>query len=111
MTLLLWLVHRGGVLQPLAIVARDTALVGLAALVSFGIPGLAAVELGSGPWDLVAAIAGLGLFALAVRTALPGFAAVALRMLAPVLRVGARPGARTAGGPVAAPPGAPDVLP
>jgi peptidoglycan biosynthesis protein MviN/MurJ (putative lipid II flippase) len=111
MTLMFWLVHRRGVLRPLSIVARDTAAVAAVALVTFGIPGLAAAALGSGWWDVAAAIAGVAFFALAVRTVLPAYAAIALRMFAPVLAFRARSGARPAAGPVTAPPGAPDVLP
>jgi peptidoglycan biosynthesis protein MviN/MurJ (putative lipid II flippase) len=111
MTLLLWLVHRGSVARPLTIVGRDTAVVGAAALVSFGAPGLAAAALGSGPWDLAAAIVGAGVFAVVVRTALPAYASVAERMLAPLLRLRPRPGARPATDAVSTSPGAPDVLP
>jgi peptidoglycan biosynthesis protein MviN/MurJ (putative lipid II flippase) len=111
MTLLLWLVHRRGVLRPLAIVARDTAVVGVATLLSFGVPGVVAARLGSGAWDVAAAVAGFALFALVVRTVLPAYAEIALRMLAPVLRFRVRPGARPAPGAASTPPGAPDVLP
>jgi peptidoglycan biosynthesis protein MviN/MurJ (putative lipid II flippase) len=111
MTLLLWLVHRRGVLRPLAIVAKETAIAGSAALVCFGVPGLVALELGSGAWDLVAATAGLVAFALVVHWALPSFAETAHRMLAPVVRLPARPGARRAADNVATGSGTPDVLP
>src|SRR3954447_6028012 len=111
MTLLMWLVHRGRVLRPLTIVVRDTLAAAAAALVCFGVPGLAAVALGSGVWDFAAAIAGAAAFALVVRTALPAWADIAARMLAPLLRFRPRPGARAVTDAVSTSPGAPDVLP
>jgi hypothetical protein len=111
MTLLLWLVHGRRVLHPLAIVVRDAAIAAAAALVCFGLPGLGAVALGSGPWDLAAAVIGLAAFAIVVRTVLPAWAEVAERMLAPLLSFRPRPGARGATDVVSTSPGAPDVLP
>jgi peptidoglycan biosynthesis protein MviN/MurJ (putative lipid II flippase) len=97
MTLILWLVHRGGLPHALAILVRDVAIVAVAAIASFGVPGVVAAALGSGPWDFAAAAAGLAGFALVVVRALPAYAEVALRMLAPVLRP------RPANGPGAVP--------
>ena len=111
MTLLLWLVHRRGVLHALAIVVRDAAVVAVVALTCFGVPGVVAIALGSGVWDLGATIVGAGAFALVVRALLPGWADVADRMLAPLLRFRVRPGARAATDAVSTSPGAPDVLP
>jgi peptidoglycan biosynthesis protein MviN/MurJ (putative lipid II flippase) len=111
MTLLLWLVHRRAVLRPLTIVVRDTLVAAAAALACFGAPGLAAAALGSGFWDLAAAIVGAAAFAVVVRTALPAWADIAERMLAPLLRFRPRPGARAATDAVSTSPGAPDVLP
>jgi peptidoglycan biosynthesis protein MviN/MurJ (putative lipid II flippase) len=111
MTLLLWLVHRGGVLGAVGVVVRETALAGGAALVSFGVPGLVAMRLGSGPWDLLAAVVGVVAFALVIHTALPSFAETAHRMLAPVLRVPVRTRARPVADPAATGSEPTDVLP
>jgi hypothetical protein len=80
-------------------------------LLCFGAPGLAAVALGSGVWDLAATVVGVVTFALVVRTVLPAWASVAERMLAPLLRFRPRPGTRAATDAVSTSPGAPDVLP
>jgi hypothetical protein len=74
-----------------AIVARECAILAVACLVSFGPIGVAAAALGSGAWDLAAAIVGLGAYAVVLRKALPEHAAVAHRMLEPLLPTHMRP--------------------
>ncbi|MEA2321967.1 MAG: Lipid flippase MurJ [Solirubrobacteraceae bacterium] len=91
MTLFMGLLHRGGAPRAIAIVVREVAVVGLACLVTFGPLGLAAGALGSGLWDLVAAVGGVVAFALLVHVALPHHAAVAHRMVGPVLPARMRP--------------------
>jgi len=85
MALVTWLVHRRGTARALGIVARDVALVGLACAVAFGVPALAAAALGGGLWQLAAAVTGLAAFLVVVHVALPQHAAVAHRMVDPVL--------------------------
>jgi peptidoglycan biosynthesis protein MviN/MurJ (putative lipid II flippase) len=91
MALVIGLVHRGGAPRALAIVARETAVVALACAVSFGPAGLAAAALGSGAWDLAAVVVGAVVFVLILRGLLPQYAAVAHRMLGPVLPARMRP--------------------
>jgi peptidoglycan biosynthesis protein MviN/MurJ (putative lipid II flippase) len=91
MALVVGLIHRGGAPRALAIVARETAVVALACGITFGPAGLVAAALGSGVWDLVAVIAGAGAYMLLLHTLLPQYAAVAHRMLGPVLPARMRP--------------------
>jgi peptidoglycan biosynthesis protein MviN/MurJ (putative lipid II flippase) len=91
MALVMGLLHRGGTARALAIVARETAVVAAACAVTFGPLALAAAALGSGVWDLAAAVVGAVAFALAVHVALPEHAAVAHRMVGPVLPTRMRP--------------------
>jgi peptidoglycan biosynthesis protein MviN/MurJ (putative lipid II flippase) len=91
MTLVTWLVFRRSAPRALGIVVCDVAAVALAALATFGPAGLAAAALGSGPWDLAAALVGLLAFALVVHLALPRYAAVAHRMVEPLLPPHLRP--------------------
>ncbi len=91
MVLMMWLVHGADAPRAVAIVVRECAVLAVACLVAFGPVGLGAAALGGGAWDLVAAIAGLGLYTLVLRWALPGHAAVAHRMLEPVLPARMRP--------------------
>jgi O-antigen/teichoic acid export membrane protein len=91
MVLMMWLVHGADAARAVGIVVRECAVLAVACLVSFGPVGVAAAALGSGAWDLVAAIAGLAIYAIVLRRALPGHAAVAHRMLEPLLPARARP--------------------
>jgi hypothetical protein len=91
MVLMMWLVHGSDAPRAVAIVVRECAVLDVACLVAFGPVGLAAAALGSGAWDLLAAIAGLGLYAVILRGALPEHAAIAHRMLAPLLPSHRRP--------------------
>ncbi len=90
MTLLLWLVHGRGLASALAIVLAETVLIVLATAAGFGPVAAAAALLGAGPWDFAAAVVGLAGFAAVLRLGLPQHAAVALRMLGPLLPASAR---------------------
>jgi peptidoglycan biosynthesis protein MviN/MurJ (putative lipid II flippase) len=89
-SLMLCLIHRGHVLDALWIVVRETIVVGVVTVAAFGPPAVVAALLGAGLWELVAAVVGLAVFAVALRTVLPQHASVALRMVAPVLPAGRR---------------------
>jgi peptidoglycan biosynthesis protein MviN/MurJ (putative lipid II flippase) len=91
MALVMGLVHRGGTPRALMIVARETAVVAVACAVAFGPLALAAAALGAGVWDLAAAVLGVAAFALVVHVALPEHAAVAHRMVGPLLPARLRP--------------------
>ncbi|MEA2267547.1 MAG: hypothetical protein QOC64_157 [Solirubrobacteraceae bacterium] len=93
MALVVGLVHGSGTARALAIVAREAAVVALACLVTFGPAALAAAALGSGAWDLAAVVVGAAAFVALLRAVLPQHAAVALRMLGPVLPARLRPAA------------------
>ena len=85
MALIVGLVHGGGAGGALAIILREACVAALACLVAFAPVGIAADALGSGLWDLAAAVVGGAAFVVIVRVALPEYAAVAGRMLGPLL--------------------------
>jgi peptidoglycan biosynthesis protein MviN/MurJ (putative lipid II flippase) len=91
MTLITWLVFRRHTAAALGIVTKDTIVVALACLATFGPAALAATALGSGLWDVAAAAVGLVGFVLVLRVALPGYAAVMHRMVEPLLPAHLRP--------------------
>jgi peptidoglycan biosynthesis protein MviN/MurJ (putative lipid II flippase) len=91
MALITWLVFRRHTAAALGIVTKDTIVVALACLATFGPAGLAASALGSGLWDVAAAAVGLVGFVLVLRIALPGYAAVMHRMVEPLLPAHLRP--------------------
>jgi peptidoglycan biosynthesis protein MviN/MurJ (putative lipid II flippase) len=90
MTLMLWLIHGRGLASAVAIVLAETALILLATVAGFGPVAAASALLGAGPWDFVAAVVGLAAYSLLLRFGLPQHAAVALRMLGPLLPASAR---------------------
>jgi peptidoglycan biosynthesis protein MviN/MurJ (putative lipid II flippase) len=92
-TLMLWLIHRSHVHQALAIVLRETVVVGAVTAVAFVPPAIGAALLGAGAWEVAAAVVGLGIFVVLLRAVLPQHADIALRMLAPVLPSARRPAA------------------
>jgi hypothetical protein len=83
--LLLWFIHRSQVLAAWRIVVVETVRTALAVAGTFALPAAAAYGLGGGWWDLAAAVTGAAAFAVVLRSAMPEHAAVAKRMLAPVL--------------------------
>jgi peptidoglycan biosynthesis protein MviN/MurJ (putative lipid II flippase) len=83
--LLLWFIHRSQVLAAWRIVAGETVLTALAVGCAFALPAAVAYGLGGGWWDLAAAVSGAAAFAVVLRSAMPEHAAVAARMLGPVL--------------------------
>ena len=89
-TLMLWLIHRSQVHRALAIVLRETVVVGAVTAAAFVPPAIVAALLGAGVWEVAAAVVGLGVFVVLLRTLLPQHADVALRMVAPVLPAGRR---------------------
>jgi O-antigen/teichoic acid export membrane protein len=92
-TLMLWLIHRSHVHQALAIVLRETVVVGAVTAVAFVPPAIGAALLGAGAWEVAAAVVGLGIFVVLLRKVLPQHADIALRMVAPVLPAARRPAA------------------
>ncbi|MEA2384557.1 MAG: hypothetical protein QOH72_4528 [Solirubrobacteraceae bacterium] len=89
-SLMLWLVHGSRVHEALGIVVRETAAVAAVTVVAFGPPAVVAALLGAGLWELAAAVVGLAVFVVLLRTVLPQHAGVAMRMVAPVLPAGRR---------------------
>jgi peptidoglycan biosynthesis protein MviN/MurJ (putative lipid II flippase) len=89
-TLMLWLIHRSHVHRALAIVLRETVVVGAVTAAAFVPPAIVAALLGAGVWEVAAAVVGLGVFVVLLRRLLPQHADVALRMVAPVLPAGRR---------------------
>jgi peptidoglycan biosynthesis protein MviN/MurJ (putative lipid II flippase) len=85
MALVAWLVFGACTARALALVVRDVAVIALVCVGTFGPPGVAAAALGSGGWDVAAAALGAAAFALVVHTLLPRYAAVAHRMVSPLL--------------------------
>lgn len=84
--LLLALDYGAGLIAPLALFSRELLRVALVAALAFVPLGLIAISIGGAAVEVVAAIAGLALFVLLTRRALPAHWELVMRLVKPLTR-------------------------